>query len=288
MRDRMRSTKAYICAFVCFATKAVHLELASELSVSAFLAAFARFCSRRGLPSDIYSDNGTNFQGASRHLSEVGKFLLHPDTRTAISTSTTNQGIRWHFIPPSAPHFGGLWEAAIKSTKRHLNKVLGAQILSFEEFSTLLAQIEAVLNSRPLCALSTDPNDFEVLTPGHFLIHRPLNAVPAPDLTDIPISRIKRLKLVDLLHQSFWKRWNQEYLHTLQQRSRWTTSSPELQPDMLVIIKSDHVSPLHWPLARVIELHPGPDGINRVATLKTASGAIQKRPCTRLCPLPTQ
>lgn len=282
-----RITKAYLCAFVCFTTKAVHLELASDLSVPAFLAAFARFCGRRGLPSDIFSDNGTNFVGSSRRLNEVGRFLRNPRVRETLITQASSQGIQWHFIPPSAPHFGGLWEAAIKSTKCHLRKVLGAQILSFEEFATLLSQIEAVLNSRPLCALSADPLDLEVLTPGHFLIHRPLNAPPAADLADSPLNRLSRWSLTEKLHQSFWRRWTTEYLHTLQQRSKWLEPSPEIAIGSLVLIKHDHLPPLQWPRGRVIRLHPGPDGGNRVATLKSTAGVIT-RPLVKLCPLPNQ
>lgn len=282
-----RVAKAYICAFVCFATKAVHLELASELSVPAFLAALARFCGRRGLPSDIYSDNGTNFVGASRHLNELGRFLQNADTRDAILHQSTGQGIQWHFIPPGAPHFGGLWEAAIKSTKRHLRKVMGTQILSFEEFSTLLIKVEATLNSRPICPLSSDPQDLEALTPGHFLIHRPLNAPPTEDLTDRSPNHLSCWKSIDRLHQSFWRRWSTEYLHTLQQRSKWTESSPEISIGTLVLIKQDNLPPLRWPRGRVTELHPGPDGRARVATLITSSGPL-RRPFTKLCPLPTQ
>lgn len=164
---------------------------------------------------------------------------------------------------------------------------MGSQVLSFEEFSTLLTQVEAVLNSRPLCALSSDPQDLEVLTPGHFLIHRPLNAVPSPDVSEIPINRLSRWKLINSLHQSFWKRWSKEYLHTLQQRSKWTSPAPEIFPGSLVLVKSDNSPPLEWPLARVVSLHPGPDDIARVATIKTPSSTL-KRPLTKLCPLPTQ
>jgi len=112
-----KSKKYYVIVFVCFATKAVHLEYADDYATSGFLAAFKRFTSRRGLPSDLYSDNGTNFQGADRELSVAFQRLIaDPKVKDAIA----NDNINWHFIPPSAPHFGGLWEASVKSLKFHL------------------------------------------------------------------------------------------------------------------------------------------------------------------------
>lgn len=98
---------------------------------------------------------------------------------------------------------------------------MGMQNISFEEFTTLLTRVNVVLNSRSLCAVSSNPNNLEVLTPGHTLTRRPLNAPSTPDITDIPTSRLFKWPLIMKIHQSLWKRWNVEYLHNPQQRSRW-------------------------------------------------------------------
>lgn len=148
-----KTAKAYICLFVCMATKAIHLELVSDLTSDAFLAAFRRFVSRRGFCSNVYSDNGTNFQGARRCLNEMHKLVISEAYNEVIAASLAKDNVTWHFIPPSSPHFGGLWEAGVKSVKFHLRRVIGATILTFEEMYTVLTQIEAVLNSRPLCVL---------------------------------------------------------------------------------------------------------------------------------------
>ncbi|GFS89331.1 integrase catalytic domain-containing protein [Trichonephila clavipes] len=172
--------KSYICLFICMCTKAVHLELVSSLSAAAFLSALRRFVSRRGYPSDIYSANGSNFVGASAYLKDLFQ-LLH---NSNVQDFSSSKSIQWHFIPPYAPNFGGVWEASVKLTKQHLLKTLKATVLNFEELDTILCQIEACINSRPLYPLSSDPKDLQVLTPGHFLIGCPLLELPDHSLTN--------------------------------------------------------------------------------------------------------
>ncbi|XP_026333317.1 uncharacterized protein LOC113240274 [Hyposmocoma kahamanoa] len=169
----VKTTKGYIAVFICMVTKAVHLELVSDMSSSAFLAALRRFASRRGTRRHIHSDNGTNFLGANNTLQKEFvdlKQVIDPEFLNEVS----DMAIEWHFQAPSWPSAGGLWEAAVKSVKYHLRRVLGEQKLTYEEFVTLLSQIEACLNSRPLCAISEDPDDLDYLTPSHFLSSGPL------------------------------------------------------------------------------------------------------------------
>ncbi|XP_037811344.1 uncharacterized protein LOC119603398 [Lucilia sericata] len=204
-------SKGYICLFVCMVTKAIHLEAVSDLSTNAFLAAFKRFESRRGACSDIYSDCGTNFGVASKELQILYNRnikSLPNDLRQALSLNCTN----WHFIPPASPNFGGLWEAGVKSVKHHLKRITNNRLLSFEELATLLCQIESCLNSRPLCPLSSDPSDFDALTPAHLLVGEPLQCVQKETLLDQNINHLTRWKSVELLKQHFWKRWYREYL----------------------------------------------------------------------------
>lgn len=139
-----------------YQSKAVHLELVTSLTSEAFIACFKRFMARRGLPKLVWSDNGSNFVGASRQLAELYDFLKTNEAQDSICDFCSTQLIEWRFIPQHAPHFGGIWEAAVKSTKMHLRKVMGDVKLSYEEMSTVLTQIESCLNSRPLVSLNND------------------------------------------------------------------------------------------------------------------------------------
>ena len=157
--------------------------------------------------------------------------------------------------------------------------------LTFEELTTTLTQIEACLNSRPLTPLSTDPTDLNALTPAHFLVGDSLFSIPDPDLTEIPVNRLSRWQLVQLLQQHVWRRWSKEFLTRMQQRPKWLAKRREIEVNDMVLVKSDGLAPTTWPLARVIAIHPGADGLTRVVSLRTAKGQTQ-RPIHKLCLLP--
>ena len=274
-------TKAYICLFVCLSTRAIHLELVTSLSTKDYLLALKRFISRRGKPAEIMSDNGRNFVGAEK---EFVTFIKN--NSKDVNDFASNNNIKFSFIPPYAPHFGGLWEAGVKSCKHHLRRVVGGINLTYEEFSTVLAQTEAILNSRPLTALSTDPNDLQPLTPAHFLIGRPLTTPACPDLTATPTNRLQRYDVIEKVRQGFWKRWASEYVSELQKRTKWKNNQDSLTLNQLVLIKDDNLPPLRWNLGRIVRIHPGADGISRVADLLTASG-VTRRAFSKICPLPS-
>lgn len=130
-----KAYKGFFAVFVCLSTRAVHLEVVSDLTTEAFLAAFRRFVSRRGRCDALYSDRGTNFVSADRELRAFFRTAIQDGTQWAIFMA--GEGIRWKFNPPSAPHMGGIWEAAVKSTKHHLRRVIGDATLTYKEMATL-------------------------------------------------------------------------------------------------------------------------------------------------------
>lgn len=173
---RIQATKGYLCIFVCMATRAVHLELVSDLTTSPFLAALTRFISRRGRCTDLYSDCGTNFVGAKCYLEEVQEIISSNEVLKVIS----QHQIKWHLNPPAAPHMGGLWETAVKSAKTLLQRTIKELVLTYEEINNVFHHVKAVLNSRPLSAMSSDPNDCQPLTVGHSITLKPLVRIPTP------------------------------------------------------------------------------------------------------------
>ncbi|GFY60556.1 integrase catalytic domain-containing protein [Trichonephila inaurata madagascariensis] len=134
-------------------TKATHLEVVSDLTTETFLACLRRFTARRSKSSVIWSDNATNFKGARNILNDWDEICK----TNPIQPFSAEEGIEWNFIPPASPHFSGLCEANIKSMKRILLRVAKSAIMNFEELTTLVTQIEAVLNSHPLSTLSRTP-----------------------------------------------------------------------------------------------------------------------------------
>lgn len=277
-----QTAKSYISLFVCMVTKAIHLELVSDLTSEAFLAAFRRFIARRGRCTDLYSDCGTNFVGANRELQLFASQLQEEKFVSML----INDGTTWHFNPPASPHFGGLWETGVKSMKNHLRKLIGSSLFTVEELATVLCQIEACLNSRPLCPISDTIDDLEVLTPGHFLVGEPTVMMPTPSLLELPENRLSRWQLIQQRVQGFWKAWSGEYLSRLQRRPKWTRESENLVDGQLVLIREEKVPPSKWVIGRVLQTMPGDDGKVRVVLLKTAHGTI-KRPIVKLSTLPT-
>lgn len=213
-------TKGYVALFICMTVKAVHLEPVIDLSSEAFLMAFQRFVSRRGLCTDLYADRGTNFVGARKMLrNDEVEYLkrIHHDLLNAFASKGTN----FHFNPPAAPSFGGLREANIKRTKYHLKRIIGDRSITYDELATLLARIESCLNSRPLIPMSEDPSDFTCLTPGHFLIGESFASIPEPSLVNEPVLLTHRYRTMLKRAQTFWSLWSKDYLHLLQGRQKW-------------------------------------------------------------------
>lgn len=271
---RAPKIKVYIAIFVCMATKSVHIELVSGLSTESFLLTLKRFVARRGNPSVIYSDNATNFSGSSNYLKELYDFFKNKRNLETVSNFLSKNQTEWKFIPPRSPHWGGLWEAAIKSAKHHILRAVGNLVLNFEEFATVLTTVESILNSRPLTSLSNDPNDLNPLTPGHFLIGESLTAFPEKNILEVPDNRLSNYQKCEKIKQQFWKRWSVEYLNRLQQRPKWLTPSRDLKVNQIVLVKDDNLPPLKWSLARIIEICPSSDGRVRVARMITECGTF--------------
>ncbi|XP_065089199.1 uncharacterized protein LOC135710528 [Ochlerotatus camptorhynchus] len=284
-RYKPKHVKAYIALFVCLTTKSIHLELVSDLTTEAFLAALDRFINRRGMVRKIMSDNATNFIGASKELHKLYLMFRDETARTKINDFLLKREIEWEFIPPRSPNFGGLWEAGVKVVKSHIYRTLGNAILTFEEFGTVLTHIEAIVNSRPLYALSEDPNEPLPITPAHLMIGRPLEPILKPSYSDVAVNRLSRYQYMNNLRDRFWAKWSHDYLSTLQSRAKWTKSEPNVKMGTIVLLMEDNLPVQSWRLGQIVALYPGRDDVIRVADVKTATGVF-RRSIRKLAPLP--
>ena len=216
----------------------------------------------------MYSYNGTNFVGANKELKEAYQSLLSNDNIDQISKQSLTP-IDWQFSPSGAPHFGGLWEAGVRAMNSLLKKSVGTYFLSFEELTTIVAATEAVLNSRPFTSANSLPIDgVVIITPGYFLIGRPLqDPPPKKELADRP-SLLRRWKLINHFTQDLWSRWCKTYLQNLQARHKWVRSTPCLQVGDMVLLKDSSFQTQQWPMAKVVRTLPGDDGLVRVVELR--------------------
>lgn len=135
--------------------------------------------------------------------------------------------------------------------------------------------------------MTSDPSDFDVLTPGHFLIGEPTVTVPDCSVIDQQPSSLTRWKLTQQLVQRIWKRWSADYLHTLQQRRKWQSKEPNLCVGDLVLVLDDNLPPTKWAIGRITQTHPGSDGLIRVVTVRTKNSTY-KRAIVKVARLPIE
>jgi hypothetical protein len=265
--------KAWVVLFTCAVYRCVHLELVTSISTEYFIQALRRFIARRGRPSVIYSDNGTNFIGTSTVLKKV-------DWEKVVSQETLNP-INWKFIPPTAAWWGGWWERLIRSTKDLLVRVLGQASVNYEELLTIICDVEAVINCRPLTYISNDSEDLLPLTPSMFL--QDIKESGTADLDFVDKGKLLvRQRFCQELREQFRSRFRKEYLGQLVQKHGQKDCG--INVGDIVLIGSENLKRIHWPVARVQELCTGRDGRTRVVKVKTKNG-ILIRPVRKLYPL---
>lgn len=272
--------KAYVVLFTCAVTRAVHLELATDMSTSKFLLAFQRFIGRRGLPSTIYSDNARTFHAANKEMSELWNVL----NDSKLHTNLSHYRITWKFIAPRAAWWGGFWERMVGTTKRCLKRILGRAQVGEEELYTILVNIEATVNSRPI---TQNEDSSEILTPSHFLTGGKLTSLPVIKVPETNQNLTKVYQQRQRLVEMFGKRWKTEYLlqlrnyHEVKQPKRVT----ELRIGDIALLQENLKSPMMWTRGRICDLRPGRDNRVRTITLQLPDGSKVTRPVQLVVPL---
>ena len=273
--------KRYGLIFTCLTIRAIHLEILPDLTTGAFINALRAFIARRGRPTRLVSDNGTNFVGAYRAL---GDALSEWNGRHELKTYLLQTSIVWTFNPPAASHMGGVWERMIRSVRRVFNSVIRHRVLDDYEMHTVFCEIEAVINNRPITANSDDPTDLDALRPSD-LLSLGSTATPPPTRSKNHDQYRMRWRYIQHLADLFWTRWTREYLPRIQHRQKWIKDSePNISSNDLVLIVDDLRHRNKWRLARVLKTINGRDGRIRACEVKTDSGIIT-RPVTKLCRL---
>ena len=285
-----RDTKAYILIFVCFATKAVHIEVTIGLDISETMMALRRFIGRRGTPEKIYSDNGTGLMGARTRLCDFEKLFSKKWGATKFNSQLLRLGIEWTTIPPAGPHMGGLWEAAVKSAKGLFKRQFAHATMNLVQFQTVMAEIEGILNSRPLAPYTEDEDDLLAITPSMLLTgfkHQMFPCLPGRKPAQLAVSKdpVQRYRYLQSLISQFWTTWKTEYLNTLQAREKFQRSARNFEVGELVLLQDDNFPPSEWPLARILETHKGQDGVVRSVHVRTQRGNLD-RPVVKLRRLP--
>lgn len=275
--------KVYILLFTCATTRAVHLELCDNMSSEEFLLAFRRFCARRSIPKLIFSDNAPTFLQASNYLKELNQ---DPNVISFLG----EKKCEWRTIPVNAPWFGGMWERCVGIVKAGLKAVVGRALLNKSELCTVLTEVEATVNSRPLTYVYTDLNEPLPLTPSHLLYGRSLTMFPPDHLSDEEITDpslntkstvTRRYQYISRIIADFRLRWINDYLLALRERNSNKHGRPTAPAvGDIVLIKSDNPR-LLWKLGKIAKIHEGPDSGERVATVETANG-VAIRPVARL------
>ena len=257
-RGGQSNQKRWAVLFTCLVSRAIHIEVVEELSSSSFINALRRFLSIRGPVQQFRSDRGTNFVGATEDLSINALFVEDGPVRKFLNDS----GIDWLFNPPHSSHMGGAWERMIGVSRRILDSMLlrtGMKNLTHEVLTTLMAEVCAIVNARPIVSVSSDPEDPEVLTPATLLTQK-----TAQKFHDFPNFNIKEMykaqwKHVQVLAQEFWDRWRRDYLSTLQSRRKWSTDQPNLKEGDVVLLKDHECARNFWPLGLVLRTFPSDD-----------------------------
>lgn len=281
-RGGLASSKRWAVIFTCLGIRAIHVEVIETMESSSFINALRRFISIRGPVKQLRSDCGTNFLGACKELGITSKHCGNQEIQDFLSKNECT----WIFNPPHSSHMGGSWERMIGIVKRILDSMLtvnSVRLLTHEVLVTLLAEVTAIVNSRPLLPVSSDPDCPLLLTPATLLTQKTGLPPTPPGHFDNKDMFGRQWRQVQHLSNVFWHRWKTQYLPTLQERRKWQSVSQNLQKGDLVLLKDSRAKRNHWPMGVVVETFPSQDGHVRKIEVKVTSGGISKtflRPVT--------
>nr|XP_054604550.1 uncharacterized protein LOC129165413 [Nothobranchius furzeri] len=272
------NSKRWAVLFTCMSTRAIHIEVVETLSASSFIYALRRFFAIRGPAKQLRSDRGTNFVGAAKDL----KLNPPKPDEPVLDAYLQQQRCSWVFNAPHSSHMGGTWERMIGISRRILDSMLlqaGNPTLTHEVLTTLMAEVTAIINARPLIPVSSDPDAPFILTPASLLTQK-FDPVPIPsgDFTKADMYT-RQWKRVQALADTFWARWQKDYLHMLQSRQKWQRRKPNLKEGNIVLLKDKQLKRNEWPMGIIVKTLPSKDGVVRKLEVKVARDKTSKTFC---------
>ncbi|XP_053699061.1 uncharacterized protein LOC128746033 [Sabethes cyaneus] len=275
-----RTEKRYGVLITCLTTRAIHIEIAHSLSTDSCIMALRNCFNRRGTPLKIMSDRGTNFMGASKELAAA---LERVDSHK-IMTEFTTPNTSWSFNPPASPHMGGIWERMIQAVKKVLEEIKPKRLPTDEVVRNLIAEVEYVVNNRPLTYVPVDNESSPALTPNHFLFGSSDGSKPLVAYDDSVLALKQSWKTSQILANYFWKRWVLQYTPVITRRTKWFNPVKPISVGDIVIIVDSNLPRNCWPKGKIIPVKTSKDGQVRSATVRTKSG-IYERPAVKLAVL---
>ncbi|XP_071962704.1 uncharacterized protein [Antedon mediterranea] len=279
VKVRRSQEKRWGLVFKCMTTKAVHLEILHNMNTDAFIMAFRRFVSRKGVPKELYSDCGTNFRGAERELHECFKAMS-----PALQEKLAQQQVEFKFNPPNAPHFGGVWEREVKSVKNAIKCSLKDRVVTEVVLQTVIVEVEGLMNSKPLGYASSNVSDADPVTPNVLLMGRRDPSLPFSLVSPQEIKSKKQWRHSQLIIDLFWKKFVSEYLPSQQIRQKWDKETENLKEGDQVLVVDNQAQRGDWLTGEVLKVHPSADGRVRVADVKMKE-KVYKRPVVKLIKL---
>lgn len=276
--------KRWAILFTCLNTRAIHIEVVEDMGASGFINALRRFISIRGKVQEFRSDQGTNFVGSIDDL-KIDTVNVEDGQ---IKDFLYNKGVVWKFNPPHSSHMGGAWERMIGITRRILDSMLttvSAKNLTHEVLTTFLAEVSAIVNARPIVAVSSDPEAPAILTPSTLLTMKTDHVTERTEKWSMADLYKAQWRRVQALADTFWSRWRNEYLHTLQTRRKWKDTQTNIKEGDVVLLKDKGVNRNQWPTGLVTRVFPGRDGHVRKSMVRVVRNGIPKeytRPITEM------
>ncbi|XP_074657130.1 uncharacterized protein LOC141910298 [Tubulanus polymorphus] len=302
IREANEVMKVWVCLFTCLTVREIHLEMVRDMSTSQFLLCLRRFVAQRGKPKNIISDNASQFKLADATLAFVWKKLM---TNPDIKGYAANEGILRRYITELAPWKGGVYERMVGVVKKSLRKAIGNLSLSGDQLITILKEVEAVVNSRPIVYVGEDINSGVALTPGDFLSIKTNTGIPAdnvhiddeiddPDYERPGMSSGEKMtslwKKGQIHLNKFWVVWYKDYLLSLRERKKFTLKAPHSQSPFVpevgdIVLIKDNLPRGSWKFGKIEENFSSSDGECRSVVVKLPSGNTTRRAINTLYPL---